>query len=30
VNGDRPHERAELELPLCHCPVPYWLLLGKR
>ena len=22
VNGDRPHERAELELPLCHCPVP--------
>ena len=22
VNGDRPHKRAELELPLCHCPVP--------
>ncbi len=26
----RPHERAELELPLCHCPVPSLLLLGNR
>ena len=30
MNGNRPHERAELKLPLWHLPVPYWLLLGKR
>jgi hypothetical protein len=30
VNRDRPHERAEPELSLCHRPIPLWLLLPNR
>ena len=29
VNADRPHERAELELTFCHCPIPCWLLFER-
>jgi hypothetical protein len=30
MNADRPHESAELELPLCHCPNPFWLSLRTK
>jgi hypothetical protein len=30
MNGDRPHERAELELPLCHCPVSVAVIVKEE
>src|SRR5579859_4989345 len=30
MNADRPHESAELELPLCHRPNPFWLSLRTK
>ena len=30
VDGDRPHERAELELPLCHRPVSVLVVVGEE
>jgi hypothetical protein len=29
VDGYRPHERAELQLPLCHRPVFVAVIVGK-